>query len=71
MTNYPDVTKVAFTGSVPTGAQIAGAGASTIKRVSLELGGKSPAIVCADADIEQAIDWLTYGSVKLALTPLA
>lgn len=54
-----DVAKVAFTGSVPTGSQIAASGAATIKRVSLELGGKSPAIVCADADLEQAIDWIT------------
>lgn len=68
-----DVVKVAFTGSVPTGSHIAAAGAATIKKISLELGGKSPAIVCADADIEQAIDWLTYGplnSVELILVGL-
>eukprot|EP01127_Copromyxa_protea_P004494 TRINITY_DN14351_c0_g1_i1.p1 TRINITY_DN14351_c0_g1~~TRINITY_DN14351_c0_g1_i1.p1 ORF type:complete len:669 (+),score=121.02 TRINITY_DN14351_c0_g1_i1:33-2009(+) len=61
LSSHPDVSKVAFTGSVPTGSSIAAAGASTIKKVSLELGGKSPAIVCADADIEQAIDWITVG----------
>jgi hypothetical protein len=61
LSSHPDVAKVAFTGSVPTGSQIAATAGASIKRVSLELGGKSPAIVCADADIEQAIDWITVG----------
>jgi len=61
LSSHPDVAKVAFTGSVATGTHIAAAGASSIKKVSLELGGKSPAIVCSDADIEQVIDWITVG----------
>jgi len=55
------VDKVAFTGSVATGSKIASAGAKTIKKVSLELGGKSPLIVCHDADLEQACDWILAG----------
>jgi len=51
---HPDVDKVAFTGETITGAQILRAAADTIKKVSLELGGKSPNIVFADADLEKA-----------------
>jgi succinate-semialdehyde dehydrogenase / glutarate-semialdehyde dehydrogenase len=46
--------KVAFTGSIPAGKAIAAAATGTMKRVTLELGGQSPAIVCADADLEKA-----------------
>eukprot|EP01126_Amoeba_proteus_P037399 TRINITY_DN3858_c0_g1_i8.p1 TRINITY_DN3858_c0_g1~~TRINITY_DN3858_c0_g1_i8.p1 ORF type:complete len:510 (-),score=70.54 TRINITY_DN3858_c0_g1_i8:594-2123(-) len=53
LSSHPDVVKIAFTGSVPTGARISAAGSSTIKKVSLELGGKSPLIVCSDADLDQ------------------
>jgi aldehyde dehydrogenase (NAD+) len=52
---HPDVDKVAFTGSHITGQAIIRASAGNLKRVSLELGGKSPDIVFADADIESAI----------------
>lgn len=58
---HADVSKVAFTGSVPTGARVATAGASSIKNVTLELGGKSPIIVFADADMEQVVDWTLLG----------
>jgi betaine-aldehyde dehydrogenase len=51
---HPDVPRVAFTGSVATGARIAQAGAATIKHVSLELGGKNPMIVFPDVDVPQA-----------------
>jgi succinate-semialdehyde dehydrogenase / glutarate-semialdehyde dehydrogenase len=51
---HPTPRKVAFTGSIAAGKAIAAAAAGTMKRVTLELGGQSPAIVCADADIEQA-----------------
>eukprot|EP01126_Amoeba_proteus_P041853 TRINITY_DN4519_c0_g2_i12.p1 TRINITY_DN4519_c0_g2~~TRINITY_DN4519_c0_g2_i12.p1 ORF type:complete len:401 (+),score=106.11 TRINITY_DN4519_c0_g2_i12:918-2120(+) len=61
LSNHPDVVKVAFTGSVPTGSKIAAAGAATIKKVSLELGGKSPLVVCGDADVQQAVDWISVG----------
>ncbi|MBW3612884.1 MAG: aldehyde dehydrogenase family protein [Chloroflexi bacterium] len=52
---HPGVDKVAFTGETGTGRRIAEAAASTLKRVSLELGGKSPNIVFGDADIEAAV----------------
>src|SRR5215218_760379 len=50
----PDVAKIAFTGSTEVGRSIAAGAAVTIKRVTLELGGKSANIVFADADLEQA-----------------
>jgi aldehyde dehydrogenase (NAD+) len=52
---HPDVDKVAFTGSHLTGQKIVQASAGNLKRVSLELGGKSPDIVFADADLESAV----------------
>jgi phenylacetaldehyde dehydrogenase len=55
LAEHPDVDKVAFTGSTEVGKLIVKAAAGNLKRVSLELGGKSPAIVFPDADIEQAI----------------
>jgi betaine-aldehyde dehydrogenase len=54
LTEHPDVAKVAFTGSTEVGRRIAEVAAGTIKRVTLELGGKSANIVFADADIERA-----------------
>lgn len=51
---HPDVAKITFTGSDTTGAAIYSAAAKAMKRVSLELGGKSPNIVFADADLEAA-----------------
>ncbi len=52
---HPDVDKVAFTGSHLTGQKIIQASAGNLKRVSLELGGKSPDIVFADADLDTAV----------------
>jgi phenylacetaldehyde dehydrogenase len=52
---HPDVDKVAFTGSTEVGKLILHAAAGNLKKVSLELGGKSPNIVFQDADIEQTI----------------
>jgi acyl-CoA reductase-like NAD-dependent aldehyde dehydrogenase len=54
LVEHPDVAKVAFTGSTEVGRSIAAAAAATIKRVTLELGGKSANVVFADADLEQA-----------------
>jgi betaine-aldehyde dehydrogenase len=51
---HPDVAKVAFTGSTEVGRTIAAGAAQTIKRVTLELGGKSANVIFADADIEAA-----------------
>jgi aldehyde dehydrogenase (NAD+) len=55
LAQHPGVDKVAFTGETTTGKSIMRAASDTLKRVSLELGGKSPNIVFADADIESAI----------------
>jgi betaine-aldehyde dehydrogenase len=54
LVEHPDVAKIAFTGSTAVGRSIAAGAAATIKRVTLELGGKSANIVFADADLEQA-----------------
>src|SRR4051794_20494267 len=54
LVEHPDVAKVAFTGSTEVGRRIAAGAAETIKRVTLELGGKSANLVFADADLEQA-----------------
>jgi acyl-CoA reductase-like NAD-dependent aldehyde dehydrogenase len=55
LVKHPSVDKVAFTGSTQTGKAIMRAGADTLKRVTLELGGKSPNIVFADADVDAAV----------------
>lgn len=61
LTAHPDVDKLAFTGSVPTGRKIMQAAAADIKNVSLELGGKSAFIVFDDSDIEKAVEWILFG----------
>ena len=61
LVQHPDVNKVAFTGSAAVGKQIVKMAADTVKRVTLELGGKSPNIFFADADFEAAIDGALFG----------
>ncbi|MEI2301489.1 aldehyde dehydrogenase family protein [Ensifer sp. MJa1] len=61
LVEHPQVDKVAFTGSGPVGSRIMAAGAKDIKRISLELGGKSPFVVFADSDIEKAVEWIMFG----------
>lgn len=57
ITSHSDIRKVAFTGSVEVGRIVMQAAAtSNLKRVSLELGGKSPVVVCEDADIDYAVE---------------
>ncbi|MFH8568586.1 aldehyde dehydrogenase family protein [Streptomyces sp. NPDC017993] len=56
LTDHPDVDLVSFTGGLATGRRIMAAAAGTVKRVALELGGKNPNIVFADADFETAVD---------------
>ena len=58
---HPLVDKVAFTGSVEVGKSVMRAAAETLKKVSLELGGKSPNIFFADADFEAAVDGALFG----------
>jgi acyl-CoA reductase-like NAD-dependent aldehyde dehydrogenase len=55
LVQHPDVDKISFTGSTAVGKEIVRTSADTLKKVSLELGGKSPNIVFADADIEAAV----------------
>ncbi|MET8011982.1 aldehyde dehydrogenase family protein [Streptomyces sp. NPDC005271] len=57
LTDNPDVDMVSFTGGLRTGRRIMAAAAGTVKRTSLELGGKNPNIVFADADFETAVDY--------------
>ncbi len=57
----PLVDKIAFTGSVPTGQSIMCAAAGNLKKITLELGGKSPNIVFADAEFETAVDYALFG----------
>ena len=59
--NHHGVDKVAFTGSTEVGKLIVQAAAGNLKKVTLELGGKSPNIIFADADIEQAIQGAAFG----------
>lgn len=58
---HPDVGKIAFTGGTSTGRHIAAIAAQKLMPVSLELGGKSPTIVLADADIDHAIAGILFG----------
>ena len=58
---HPDVDKIAFTGSVEVGKLIMRGAAGTLKKISLELGGKSPNIFFADADFEAAVDGALFG----------
>jgi len=58
---HPGVDKIAFTGETRTGIEIMKSGAETLKKITLELGGKSPNIVFADADLEAAVKGATLG----------
>lgn len=59
---HPDVAKISFTGSTAVGKLIAKTAVDTMKRVTLELGGKSPNIILDDADLEKAIPTAVYGA---------
>lgn len=62
MVSHPKLAKIAFTGSTATGKRIMeGAGASNLKKVTLECGGKSPFVVFEDCDLELAIEWAYWG----------
>jgi betaine-aldehyde dehydrogenase len=58
---HPGVDKVAFTGSVEAGREVMALSAATLKRITLELGGKSPAIIFADASFESAVRGALFG----------
>ncbi|PUB31966.1 aldehyde dehydrogenase (NAD+) [Promicromonospora sp. AC04] len=71
---HPDVDLVSFTGSTRAGIQVATAAAATVKKVSLELGGKSPAVILPDAVLQPALEqalrsgFLNSGQTCMALT---
>ncbi|MCX4906328.1 aldehyde dehydrogenase [Streptomyces sp. NBC_00878] len=73
LVSHPDVRRISFTGSVPTAKRIAAAAAANLTPLSLELGGKSPLLVFADADLDLAVDlaveqYDNAGQVCLAAT---
>ncbi len=61
LVGHPDVRRVAFTGSTSVGRHVAGLAAPDLKRVTLELGGSDPVIVCADADVGAAVKAVIIG----------
>ncbi|MFL5829404.1 MAG: aldehyde dehydrogenase family protein [Solirubrobacteraceae bacterium] len=61
LVSHPDVRRVAFTGSTAVGRHVAGLAAPDLKRLSLELGGSDPVIVCADADVGAAVKAVIIG----------
>jgi aldehyde dehydrogenase (NAD+) len=66
LTSHPDVNHISFTGSVPVGRLIQRAAAENIVPVTLELGGKSPQLVFADADLDRALPFLVNGGIQNA-----
>ncbi|TQJ85402.1 aldehyde dehydrogenase [Streptomyces sp. SLBN-31] len=73
LTSHPDVRRISFTGSVPTAQRISASAAAHLTPLSLELGGKSPLLVFADADLDLAVDlaveqYDNAGQVCLAAT---
>jgi betaine-aldehyde dehydrogenase len=61
LARHPDIDKISFTGSLPTAQKVMAAAALGPRALSLELGGKSPAIVFEDANLDSAADWLVTG----------
>lgn len=61
LSTHPDVDMVSFTGSTGVGKRIVAAASGTLKKVSLELGGKNPQVIFPDADLDQAADAITFG----------
>ncbi|RQG88865.1 aldehyde dehydrogenase family protein [Natrarchaeobius halalkaliphilus] len=61
LSSHDDVDQLTFTGSVPTGEAVMQSAAETITPVTLELGGKNPAIVMPDADLDEAVFWISTG----------
>jgi acyl-CoA reductase-like NAD-dependent aldehyde dehydrogenase len=61
LVGHPDVRRVAFTGSTEVGRHVAKLAAPDLKRLSLELGGSDPVIVCADADVDAAVKAVIIG----------
>ena len=62
MTSDPEVDMISFTGSTAVGRAAMAAGAATLKKVSMELGGKNPQVIFPDADMEAALDAASFGA---------
>jgi betaine-aldehyde dehydrogenase len=62
LASHPGIDKISLTGSVPTGEKVMGAAATTLKNVTMELGGKSPILVFDDANLEDAIGGAMLGN---------
>jgi betaine-aldehyde dehydrogenase len=60
LSEHPEVDKIAFTGVTDTGRLVMKAAAGNLKKISLELGGKSPCVVFEDANLETAVDWALF-----------
>ncbi|MGW2541179.1 aldehyde dehydrogenase, partial [Kitasatospora sp. NPDC001574] len=65
LVDHPDVPLISFTGSTDTGRHIIRSAAQHLKTTSMELGGKSPVVVFADADVEAALDSVVFGVFSL------
>ena len=63
LSRHPDIAKISLTGSVPTGRRVAATAGENLKKVSLELGGKSPLIVFADANLDEALKGILLGNI--------
>ena len=64
LASHPDVRKVAFTGSTEVGRLVMAGGAPTVKRITLELGGKNPNLIFADADLDAAVTGAMEGAFE-------
>ncbi|GMA60377.1 aldehyde dehydrogenase family protein [Alicyclobacillus fastidiosus] len=64
LAKHPDIDQITFTGSVPTGIAVMKMAAENVKPITLELGGKSPNIVFADADLSEAADWVVRSIIQ-------
>jgi betaine-aldehyde dehydrogenase len=62
LSHHPDIAKISFTGEVGTGKKVMAAAATTLKNVTMELGGKSPLIIFDDADIDNAVSAAMLGN---------
>ncbi len=63
LVNHPNIDKIAFTGGTDTGVKIMTAAAKGIKNVTLELGGKNPVVVFADADLDKSAEWIAFAGM--------
>ena len=63
LTAHPGVDKISFTGSTATGKKVLASAAPTLKRVTLELGGNDPSIICEDVDVKEVAPKIAFAAV--------